>query len=329
MKSRFCSHAFIRGIQACGIAIGVLFLGLSPFVRAAEWPGKPIRFVLGPAPDVLARLVGQKLSDAWGQQVVVDQRSGAGGIIAAETVTKAPPDGYTWLMTTGAYTTLVALNPKLPFDFVRDLAPVSLMATIPFLVVVHPSLPVNSVEDLIKLARARPGQLNYASGGTGTTSHFGVEMFKNMAKVNIVHVPYKGVAAGVIDLMSGQVQLMFAIMQSALPHVKAGKLKALAVSGGKRSASAPDLRTIAESGVPGYEFISWNAVHVPAGTPRDIIARIQGELVKVLALPDVKDRMFGLGLEVEGTTPERLAALVSSDLAKWRKVVKESGIKVE
>jgi tripartite-type tricarboxylate transporter receptor subunit TctC len=285
--------------------------------------------VIGPAPDVLARLVGQKLSDSWGQQIVVDQRPGAGGIIAAETVAKAPADGYTWLMTTGANTTLIALNSKLPYDLVRDLAPVSLMATIPFLLVAHPSVAASSVEDLIKLARARPGQLNYASGGTGTTSHLAGEMFKSMAKVDIVHVPYKGVAPGVVDLLGGQVQLMFAIMQSALPHVKAGKLKGLAVSGPKRSASAPEVRTIAESGVPGYEFISWNAVHVPAGTPKAIVARINGELVKAIAAPDVKERMFGLGLEPEGSTPEALGKLVRADIAKWSKVVKDAGIKVD
>lgn len=297
-------------------------------VFAAEWPAKPVRFVIGPAPDVLARLVGQKLSEAWGQQVIVDQRPGAGGIIAAETVAKAPPDGYTWLMTTGAYTTLVALYPKLPYDFTRDLEPVCLMATIPFLLVVHPSVPARSLPELLKLARARPGELNYASGGTGTTSHLSVEMFKNMAKVNIVHVPYKSVASGVVDLISGQVHMMFAIMQSALTYAQAGKVRPLAVSSGKRSASAPDLPTIAEAGVPGYEFVSWNAVHVPAGTPRAVISRIQAGLVKALALPDVKEKMFGLGLEVQGSTPEQLGALVNSDIEKWSKVVRESGIKI-
>jgi tripartite-type tricarboxylate transporter receptor subunit TctC len=278
---------------------------------------------------VLARLVGQKLTDAWGQQVIVDQRPGAGGIIAGETVAKAPPDGYTWLLSTGAYPTLVGLYPKLPFDFVRDLEPVSLLASIPFLLVVHPSLPVSSVSELVKLARARPGQLNYASSGNGTTAHLAAEMFKSMAKINIVHVPYKGTVPGVVDLMSGQVQLMFAIMQSSYPYVKSGRLRALAVSGAKRSQSAPDLPTIAESGVPGYEFTSWNGVHVTAGTPKPIINKIQAELVKVVALPDVKERMFGLGMEVAGSTPEQLAALVKSDIAKWGTVIKEAGVRVE
>jgi tripartite-type tricarboxylate transporter receptor subunit TctC len=296
---------------------------------AQPFPSKPIRFVIGPAPDVLARLVGQKLSEAWGQQVVVDQRPGAGGIIAAETVAKSPPDGYTWLLSTGAYPTVVGLYPKLPFDFVRDFEPVSLLATIPFLLVAHPSLPVTSVRDLLKLARARPGQVNYASSGTGTTAHLAMEMFKNMAKVKIVHVPYKGVAAGLVGVVSGEAQLMFAIMQAGLPHVKAGKLRALAVSGSKRSQSAPDVPTIAESGVPGYEFVSWNGVHVPAGTPKAIVSKIHADLVKVVAMPDVQARMASLGMEVAGSTPEELGALVKSDIAKWGKVIKEAGVRID
>jgi tripartite-type tricarboxylate transporter receptor subunit TctC len=306
-----------------------MFGALGGVARAQEFPVKPIRFVIGPAPDVLARLIGQKLTDAWGQQVIVDQRPAAGGIIAGETVAKAPPDGYTWLLSTGAYPTLVGLYPKLPFDFVRDLAPVSLLATIPFLLVVHPSVPAKSVGELVKLARARPGQLNYASGGTGTTSHLAGEMFKNMAGVNIVHVPYKSVPLGVIDLISGHVHMMFAIMQSAYPHAQAGKLRALAVSGPKRSPSAPALPTIDESGVPGYEFMSWNGVHVTAGTPRAVVTKIHSELVRVVALPDVKERMFGLGMEVAGSTPEQLGTLVASDIAKWGKVIKASGVRVD
>lgn len=294
-----------------------------------QFPAKPIRFVIGPAPDVLARMVGQKLADAWGQQVVVDQRPGAGGIIAAETVAKSPPDGHTWLLSTGAYPTLVGLYPKLPFDFVRDFEPVSLLASIPFLLVAHPSLPVKSVSELLKLARARPGQINYASSGAGTTAHLAGEMFKSMAKVNLVHVAYKGVPAGLVGVISGESQLMFAIMQAGVPHVKSGKLRALAVSGAKRSQSAPDVPTIAESGVPGYEFTSWNGVHVPAGTPKALVSRIQSELVKVVAMPDVKERMVGLGMEVAGSTPEELAALVKSDIAKWSKVIKEAGVRVD
>jgi len=312
-----------------GLVAAAAITLLSMPAPAADWPGKPVRFVVGASPDVVPRLVGQKLAEAWGQQIVVDQRPGAGGIIAAELVAKTPPDGYTWLLSTGANTSQVALQPNLPYDLVRDLAPVTLLATIPFVLVVHPSVAAMSVEELVKLARARPGQLNFASGGTGTTSHLTGELFKSMAKVNIVHVPYKGVPAGVIDLIGGQVQMMFSIMQGALPHVKTGKLRALGVSSAGRISSAPDLPTIAESGVPGYEAVSWNAIHVRAGTPRTVIRAIQGEVVKVLALPDVKEKMFGLGLEVTSSTPEKLDELVRADIAKWTRVVKEAGVKGE
>lgn len=301
----------------------------SALAAAQDYPAKPIRFIVGAAPDVLARLVGQKLTESWGQQVIVDRRPAAGGIIAGEAVAKAPPDGYTWLLSTGAYPTLVGLYPKLPFDFTRDFAPVSLLASIPFLLVVHPSLPAKNVGDLIKLARARPGELNYASSGNGTTAHLAGEMFKSMAKVKITHVPYKGTVEGVTDVIGGQVHMMFAIMQSGISHVKSGKLKALAVTGPRRSAAVPDLPTIAESGVPGYEFTSWNGVHVPAGTPRAVISRIQGELVKAVALPDVREKMSNLGMEVAGSTPDELGALVKSDIAKWGKVIKEAGVKVD
>lgn len=320
MISRLIVARFALAL-ACMLQAGV--------AASQQFPTKPIRFIIGPAPDVLARMVGQKLSDAWGQQVIVDQRPGAGGIIAAETVAKSPPDGYTWLLSTGAYPTVVGLYPKLPFNFVKDFEPVSLLASIPFLLVAHPSLPVKSVSELLKLARVRPAQINYASSGTGTTAHLAMEMFKNMAKIELVHVPYKGVPAGLVGTISGEAQLMFAIMQAGLPHVKSGKLRALAVSGAKRSQSAPKIPTIAESGVPGYEFVSWNGVHVPAGTPKAIIDRIHAELVKVVGMPDVRERMFGLGMEVAGSTPAELGALVKSDIAKWGKVIKEAGVKVE
>lgn len=307
----------------------VVFAALAGAAWAQEYPVKPIRILIGPAPDVLARLIGQKLTEDWGQQVIIDRRPAAGGIIAAETAAKAAADGYTWLLSTGAYPTLVGLYPKLPFDFVKDFAPVSLLASIPFLLVVHPSLPVKDVGELIKLARARPGDLNYASSGNGTTAHLAGEMFNSMAKVKITHVPYKGTVEGVTDLIGGQVQMMFAIMQSAVPHVQSGRLKAIAVTGPKRSATFPALPTISESGVPGYEFTSWNGVHVPAATPKPVIARINGELVKAVGQPDVRERMANLGMEVAGSTPDALGALVRSDIAKWGKVIRDAGVKVD
>lgn len=324
------SKAKMRAAFRSGmVALAVLASVPAADTMAQNYPARPIRFVIGPAPDVLARMVGQKLADAWGQQIVVDQRPGAGGILAAEIVAKATPDGYTWLLSTGAYTTLVGLYPALPFDFVRDFAPVSLLATIPFLLVAHPSLPAKSVEELIRLARAQPGRIHYASSGTGTTAHLAGEMFRNMAKIHIVHVPYRGVPAGLVGVISGETQLMFAIMQAGLPHVRAGRLRALGVSAAQRSSSAPEVPTISEAGVPGFEFVSWNGVHVPAATPKALVTKIHAELIRVLRLPEVRERMTGLGMEVAGSTPEELAALVRSDIAKWSQVIKESGIRVE
>jgi tripartite-type tricarboxylate transporter receptor subunit TctC len=311
------------------LAVGIIMAVLAAAAAGQDYPAKPIRFIVGPGPDVLARIVGQKLTDAWGQQVLVDQRPGAGGIIAAETVAKSPPDGYTMLLSTGTYTTIPSLYKKVPYDFVRDLQPVTLLATLPFLLVAHPSVPANNVQELIKLARAHPGQLNYASSGNGTTAHLAGEMLKSMAKINIVHVPYKGTVPGVTDLVAGQVHIMFAIIQSSLPYVQAGRLKALAVSSAKRAASAPDVPTIAESGLPGYEFISWNGVHVPAATPKPVAGKLGTELLKIIALPDVKEKMLGLGMDIAGGTPEEFGALVKSDIAKWAKVIREAGIRVE
>lgn len=308
----------------------VAFLALvTGAVVAQEYPAKPIRIIVGPGPDVLARIIGQKLTDAWGQQVLVEQRPGAGGIIAAEGVAKSPPDGYTLLLSTGTYTTIPSLYSKVPYDFVKDLQPVTLLATLPFLLVAHPSLPAKNVQELVQLARAQQGKLNYASSGNGTTAHLAGEMLKSMAKINIVHVPYKGTVPGVTDLVAGQVDVMFAIIQSSLPYVKAGRLRALGVSSAKRTASAPEVPTIAESGVPGYEFISWNGIHAPAATNKAVTGKLSTELLKVITLPDVKERMFGLGMEVAGGTPESFGALVQSDIAKWAKVIRAAGIRLE
>lgn len=312
------------------LVLAVALLGATAVSALAQsYPSRPIRFIVGPAPDVLPRLIGQKLTEVWGQQVVVDQRPGAGGIIAAETTAKATPDGHTLLLTTGAYTVNVVYYSKLPYDLVRDLAPVSLLATIQFLLVVHPSVPVASVSELVALANVRPGQLNCASGGTGTTSHFGCEMLKSMARINFVHVPYKGVAQAITDLIGGQVQMSFAVMQAGLPHARGGRLRALAVSGSKRSPAAPELPTVAEAGVPGFGFDSWNGVHVPARTPRSVLAKLNAELVKAIKQPDVQKRMLDLGLEPVGSTSEDFAAFIKTDIARWARVVKDAGVRTE
>jgi len=298
-------------------------------VHAQNYPSKPIRFIVGPGPDVLARLIGQKLTDSWGQQVVVDQRAGAGGMIAADLVAKAPPDGYTLLLTTGAYTINHTLYPRLPYDLVRDLAPVDLLASISFLIIVPPSLPAKSMQELVQLAQAKPGSLNCAHSGPGTTAALGCEMLKTAAKINIVSVPYKGTVPAIIDVVSGQAQLMYAVMQGGLPQVQAGKLRALAVTGAKRSASLPEVPTMTEAGFPGADCITWNGVHVPARTPSETIAKLNAELNRVLKMPDVQERMHAIGLDPAGGTPDEFAAFVKTDIARWAKVIKQSGVRAE
>lgn len=295
---------------------------------AQQYPAKPIRWVTGGGPDAMARILGQKFTDAWGQQVVVEERGGGGGMLSAEAVAKAPADGYTLLLATGTHT----ISPnffKLNYDMVRDFAPVTLIATISFVLSVHPSLPVRSVSDLIKLAKARPGELNYSSGGNGSPGHLICEMFKTMTATNIVHVPYKTVAGGVTSLIGGQTQIMFTVSPSAVPQIKAGRIRGLAVTTLKRSASLPDLPTLAESGLPGFDAPAWNGVLAPAGTPAPIIAKLHAEIIKNLKQPDVLERIAVLGFEPVGSTPQEFGEFVKTELAKWAKVAKESGAKAE
>ncbi len=302
---------------------------LCPAALAQTYPVRPIRFIVGPGPDMLARLIGHKVTESWGQQVVVDQRPGAGGIIAADTVAKSMPDGYTLLLTTGAYSINATYYPKLPYSLERDLAPVSLLATISFLVVVHPSLPAKSMQTLIELARSRPGQLNCAHSGPGTTAHLGCEMLKGSARIDIVSVSYKGAGPALIDVIGGQAQLMFAVMQAGLPQVQAGKLRALAITGARRAAALPEVPTLIEAGVPGADFISWNGVHVRAGTPQAIIEKLNAEFNRALKQLDVRDRMSVLGLNAAGGTPEAFGKFVREDIARWAQVLKAAGVRAE
>ena len=308
--------AFVAGLVCCEAC-------------AQTYPVKPIRFIVGPGPDVLARLIGQKLTETFGQQVVVDQRPAAGGIIAADTVAKSIPDGYTLLLTTGAYTINATLYPKLPYNLERDLAPVDLLALISFLVIVNPSLPAKSMQELVQLARGRPGTLNCAHSGPGTTAHLGCEMLKSSARIDIVPVSYKGTVPAIVDVMSGQAQLMFAVMQGGLPQVQAGKLRAVAVTGLKRAAALPDVPTISEAGYSGADFISWNGVHVRAGTPKTIVARLNHELNRTLKLSDIQERMASLGLDPAGRTPEAFGAFVKEDIARWANVIKTANVRIE
>jgi len=311
-------------------AAGLLFvaLALAGGALAQSYPAKPIRVIVGPGPDSLARVIGQKLTEAWGQPVVVDQRGGGGGTISAEAVARAAPDGYTLLLATGTHT----INPsmyKISYDMVRDFAPVTLLASTPFVLAVNPSVPAASVAELISLAKAKPGTLNYGSGGSGTPPHLATELFKTMAGVDMVHVPYKTVAAAIADLVAGRLQVMFTVGPAGLPQINAGRLRGLAVSTAKRSAFAPDLPTVAESGLPGFDVFGWNGVLAPAGTPAPVIAKLQGEMVRALKLPDVRERIAGFGFEPVGSTPEEFGEFVKADIARWAKVVKESGARVE
>jgi len=314
-------------------------LATSAFIATASaqpqqtYPNRPIRLVVtlaaGAGTDVAARLFAQKLTDAFGQQVVVDNRPGASGSIGTDLVAKASPDGYTIMTATTSHTSLPPLRKNLPYDIIKDFAPVSLLINYPLLLVVHPSVPAKSVKELIALAKAKPGQINYGSSGAGSAAHLNAELFKSETGINIVHVPYKGIANAIIGTLAGENTLGFYSVSSILTHVKAGRLRALAATGAKRSPSVPDLPTIAESGLPGYDVMSWVGVLVPAGTPKSIITKLHGELTRILRLPDVKERLASLDFEAVGNTPEEFGAYMKKELATWAKVMKESGIKAD
>lgn len=307
---------------------------LNPAAWAQGYPSKPIRFIVPYAPggstDIVARLLAQKLAEALGQQVLVDNRPGAGGSIGADLVAKSPPDGYTMVT---AVTGIMAINQflyrKLPFDPEKDFAPVTQVGSLPLILVVHPSIPAKNVKELIAIAKAKPGQLNYGSSGVGTATHMTTELFKTMAGVDIVHIPYKGSGQVMGDIVGGQLALIFDQIVSSLPHVQAGKLRMLAITSSKRFQSLPDVPTVAESSVPGYESISWAGVAVPAGTPKEIVARLHAEIVKVLAMPDIRERFVRDGIEPIGSTPEQFAEHIRRERIKWAKVVKDSGARAE
>jgi len=316
-------------------AIGVLLLAgamIAP-LYAQTYPTRPVRLIAGSSPgsgvDIVARIVAQQLTGQLGQQVVVDNRAGAGGNIGAELGAKAAPDGYTLLIGTPSQAINAAIYRKLSYDLARDFAPVSQLTTGQYVIVVHPALPVKSVKELIELARAKPGQLNYASGGAGNVTHLAGELFKSLARVNLVHVPYKGSGPALTDVVGGQVQIMFSNLTSAVPLVKSGRLRALAVTGERRAAAVPELPTVIEAGVPGCVVISWFGVLAPAGTPRAIIARLHREFGQAMRAADVRERLAGEGAEPTSTTPEQFAAFIKKEIAQWARVVREAGIHVE
>ena len=309
-----------------------LALALIP-AHAQSYPARPVRVLVGFPPgagvDITTRLVTPRLAEALGQQFIVDNRPGAAGNIAAELAAKTPPDGYSLLSASAPIVMSQTLYKNLGFNLERDFEPVGLMASAPFILVVHPSLPAKSVKEFVALARSRPGQLSFASTGSGSTPHLSMEMLKAQAGINLVHVPYKGTPQAVLDLLSGQVQVMFANTLSVLPQVKSGRLRALAISSAKRSAAAPELPTVAESGMPGYESGTWFGLFAPASTPREIINRLNSELVRIIATADMKARLLDQGADPVTGTPEQFRAFVKTELAKWSKVVKAVGIKLE
>jgi tripartite-type tricarboxylate transporter receptor subunit TctC len=301
---------------------------------AQPYPSKPIRFVVpypagGPL-DTVARLLAQKVSESTRQPVVVDNKPGAGGNIGADAVAKSPPDGYTILM--GAVATH-AINPTLyasmPYDAIRDFAPVTQIASTPNVLVVNPSVPAANVRDFIAYARANPGKLNFGSGSTGSAGHLAGELFKTLAGVDMTHVPYKGAAAAMNDLLGGQIQLMFDNLASSLAQVRAGRIRALAVTTSKRSALAPDLPTIAESGLPGFDISTWFGIFVPAKTPREAVDRLHAEFTRALAAPDVREKMLNLGAEPVASQPEEFAAYIRAESEKYARVIKASGAKAD
>jgi tripartite-type tricarboxylate transporter receptor subunit TctC len=321
-------------VRGLGLAAALLAAALATSAaRAQTYPTHPIKFVVpypaGGAADILARVVGQKLADRLGQPVVIDNRPGAGTAIGTDLVAKAPPDGYTILMgTVSSHAINPALNTNVGYDPVKDFAPISLVASLPFILDVHPSVPATSVAELIALAKAQPGKLNFASAGNGTSNHLAGELIKQMAGVDIVHVPYRGSAPALSDVIAGQVTMMFDLTITSLPQIEAKQVRALAITTPKRSQLAPDLPTVAESGLPGYAVDAWFGVFAPAGTPKPVVDRLNAETVAAMKLPDVRERLASQGAEPLTSTPGEFADYVKTEAAKWAKLVRDSGMTV-
>ncbi len=324
-------------LKSC--ATGALVCAISAAAAAADrasvasYPNKPIRFLLGQATgggqDIISRALAQKLTETLGQSVIVDNRPGAGGTLATALAVKATPDGYTALIVSSTFAINPTLYKNLPFDQKKDLQPVTHIASAAFILLVHPSLPIGSVKELIAYAKEKPGQLNYASGGIGNSGHLAAALFSSLAGVQLTHIPYKGTGLAMPDLLAGRVQILFNSMIQGQPYARRRQLNALAVTTAKRSALMPELPTVAEAGVPGYEFLSWYGLMVPTGAPRPIIAKLNGEIVRALSQPDFKTQLAKDGSEAIGSTPEQFAALVDAEMAKWAGIVRSSGMKQE
>lgn len=312
----------------------VLALGASSAFAQAAWPAKPIRLVIpfpaGGSTDIVGRLIAEKLSQSLGQPVVVDNRGGAGGTTGSDVVAKAAPDGYTLLMgTSSTHAIAPALYPKLPYDVARDFAPITLLGTATILMVVHPSVPAKSVTEFVALAKSKPGQLMFGSTGNGSVSHLTAEHFKTASGIDMQHVPYKGDTPMTLDLVAGRLHVAFGTAVAFLPQVQAGKLNALAVTDAKPSPVAPQLPTVAASGLAGFEALQWFGLLAPAGTPKDILTRLHSEVAKALQLPEVQERLQGLGMQIVGGSPDQFGSFMRSESVKWGRIVRDSGAKVD
>ena len=314
-------------------ALGLILLLLSAVVAAQTYPNMSVRFIVpytpGGAADILARAVGAKLTDAWGQSVVIENRAGAGTNLGSEIAAKSPNDGYVLFMPTIANAINATLYPKLNYDPVKDFAYVTNIAKVPGIVVVHPSVPAKNVRELIALAKARPNELRHGSTGSGSPHHLAAELFKTMAGVKMIHIPYKGASPALVDVVAGHIEVYFGAMVSVLPHVKNGRLRPLGVTSMKRTAAAPEIPTLDEQGLKGFETGSWFGVALPAGAPREIIAKLHAEVVRIIKLPEVTERIASEGAEFIGNSPDEYTAFVKDEIAKWGKVVKMSGAKVD
>ncbi len=297
------------------------------------WPSRPLRMIVASPPggpsDLLARLVGPQLTLAWGQPVLIDNRAGANGMIAAEMTAKSDPDGHTFLLANAGFVINTALYEKVPYDPLREFAPISLAMSVPNILVVHPSVQAKSVRDLVALAKAKPGQIAVASAGTGSSGHLALALFQQVSGIDLIHVPFKGGGPAIADVMSGQTQALFSISVTAMPQIKGGRVRPLAVTSLKRLASAPDIPTVAESGFPGYEVTGWFGFVAPVKTPRDIVMRLNAEIVRSMRLSELQERLGEQGAELIGSTPEAFAVYLRSEQAKWTKVIRQAGIKAE
>ena len=315
------------------LSLSILVLIFAATANAQSFPTKPIKIIVpfpaGGTVDFFARVISTKLSDALGQSVLVENRAGAGGNIAAEAVAKAAPDGYTLLMGSEIIAINTSLYSKIGYDPVKDLAPITLVGTVPNILIVHPGLPVNSVNELIALAKKTPGKISFASTGQGTSTHLSSELFKLMANVDMLHVPYKGGPPAIADLISGQVNMMFINMPTGITHVRSGKAKIIAVSSIKRVSQLPDVPTVDQAGVKGFETSAWSGLYAPAGTPADIINRLNVEVVKILKQPSVREQLMAQGAEPVGDSPEEFSRFTLAEISKWAKIIKISGAKVD